>query len=710
MLADPVRIVVDSPSARLREVAEFLAQVLESRTGFTVVIAEVPGAGSVIALDERGDVSGDEAYRLAVAPGAVRISASTAAGAFWGVQTLRQLLPPEFENLRGARPASWELPAVRIEDSPRFRWRGSLMDVSRHFFPVEFVERYIDLLSRYKMNVLHWHLTDDQGWRLEIRRYSRLTGVGAWRREADGSRYGGYYTQDDVRRIVEYARRRNVTIVPEIEMPGHSQAAVAAYPDLGCTGDSVGVATTWGVKKEILCAGKDGTFDFIEDVLDEVVSLFPSEYIHIGGDEVPKDRWKDCAPCQAVIEREGLGDESGLQRWFIGRVQAMLRERGRQLIGWDEILEGGLVPGATVQVWRDTAHATAAVRLGSHVVVSPTSHAYLDASPNDLPLERVYGFEPVPSALTPDESAMVLGGEGNLWSEYITTANFDLMAFPRILAMAEVLWSEGTRRYDDFLDRLRAGHYPRLRAIGVRAGPEDRHILRLTTTYDSIARGARVMVERGIDSIAIRHDIGAPPRATSPVYADGALLRGPGTIVLQPFIGSAALPIQRTITVIEHRARDAEVRLTRNPSPRYPGTGRWTLVDGLLGSTDLHDGLWQGWLGRDLEATIDLGAPTPIRSIAASFLQATPSWVLMPVSLTCEHSLDAVHWAPAGRTTHDISPRLDDPQRVELECRLGIAIRARHIRVVARNFGPLPSWHPGAGKPSWIFADEIVVR
>lgn len=711
VLSDPVRITIDSPSTRLAEIADFLAGVIRTRTGFDVTVGSGTDGRPAIVLDERARAAGPEAYQLIVEPGIVHIRAGSASGVFWGVQTLRQLFPPDFENASGARHDTWRIPAVQIDDEPRFRWRGSLMDVARHFFPIEFVERYIDLLSRYKMNVLHWHLTDDQGWRVEIRRYPKLTEIGAWRQEAGGSRYGGFYTQDEVRRVVEYARRRNVTIVPEIEMPGHSQAAIAAYPDLGCTGESVPVATTWGVKKEILCAGNDRTLRFVEGVLDEVLAMFPSEYIHIGGDEVPKDRWRECASCQTVMKREGLSDEDELQSWFIARIHAYLRARGRKLIGWDEILEGGLPPGATVQVWRDMAHATRTVRLGSPVIASPTSHAYFDGSPRTLPIERVYQFDPVPPGLAPHEASRVLGGEANLWSEFITPANFDLMAFPRLLAMAEVLWSAGPREYDEFLRRLRGGHYPRLRALGVRVGPEDRDVVRLTTLYDSTSRSARVQVERGLDAIAVRYTRdGSAPSARSPLHEDSVTFRAPGTVVLRPFVDGQPFPIERTLTIVNHLARDATVTITPTSSRRYPGTGRWTLVDGLLGSSDLHDGLWQGWLGTDLEAVVDLGAPRTVRTVTASFLHAMPSWVMLPASVTCALSDDGRRWRPAGSASHGISPRKEDPLRVALECRPDRPSRARYVKIVARGFGALPSWHPGAGRPSWMFADEIIVR
>jgi hexosaminidase len=711
MLRDPVVIVADTTNDRLVEIAELLAGVIRAETGFVVSISARPvGQPAIVLVDAATDREAED-YALTVTPSEVRITASSARGVFWGVQTLRQLLPPVFEDPTARRQAQWRIPAAEIRDGPRFPWRGSLMDVSRHFFPVEFVERYIDLLSRYKMNVLHWHLTDDQGWRVEIEQYPRLTDVGAWRTAADGSRYGGFYTQDDIRRIVEYGRLRNVTIVPEIEMPGHAQAAIAAYPELGCTGDTLPVASSWGVMKDVFCAGHERTYEFLENVLDEVLALFPSEYIHIGGDEVPKDRWIACDSCQALMHREGLADEAKLQSYFIGRIERFLASRGRKLIGWDEILEGGISTSATVQVWRDMEHAATAARNGNTVIVSPTSHAYFDGSPRNLPLSRVYAFDPMPAGLDSTEASRILGGEANVWTEYITTANFDAMLFPRLLAMAEVLWTRSGRDSSAFLRRVRHHQVPRLEALGVTVGPEDRDVVRLTTQYDSLAGAAHVRVEAGVDGIIVRYtDDGTAPSFESPEYEPEHRFEQPGTFTLRPFLNGDGLPTFRTITVVDHRARGKPQSLTTPPSPQYPGTGSYGLTDGLLGSTDHHDGLWQGWIGRDLESTIDLGVRTAVDSISLSFLQATPSWILLPRSVAVALSDDGETWMPAGEVDHAIGADRDDRFRHAFTLVLPAGARPRYLRVVARNPGPLPVWHPGAGRPSWIFADEIVVR
>ena len=346
-------IQVVSPDAADIQIARFLAEKINAPTGYKLKVGE-PGAGSDsnrIVLVRRGDEAmGAEGYRLEVTEKAVRIEAYQPAGLFYGVQTLRQLLPEEIEapDKQQAPLGGWTVPSVTIEDKPRFPWRGMLLDCGRHFMDKEFVKRYVDLLAYHKMNRLHWHLTEDQGWRIEIKKYPKLTEVGAWREYEDGTVYGGFYTQDDVREIVAYAKSRFVTVVPEIEMPGHSVAALAAYPEFSCTGGPFEVETQWGVHKDVYCAGNDRTFKFLEDVLEEVMTLFDSPYIHIGGDECPKDRWKQCPKCQGRIKVEGLKDEHELQSYFIKRMERFLSSKGRRLIGWDEILEGGLAPAATV--------------------------------------------------------------------------------------------------------------------------------------------------------------------------------------------------------------------------------------------------------------------------------------------------------------------------------------------------------------------------
>jgi hexosaminidase len=410
---------------------------------------------------------GPEGYELTVTPERVIIRASQPAGIFYGKQTLQQLLPGP-------------IPCLHIEDRPRFPWRGAMLDVARHFFPKEFVKRYIDLLALHKLNTLHLHLTDDQGWRVEIKKYPKLTEVGSWRAETngDGKRYGGFFTQDDLREIVAYAAERHITVVPEIEMPGHGLAALTAYPELSCTGGPFKVRTRWGVEPDVYCAGNEKTFAFVQDVLDEVLAIFPSKFIHIGGDECPKARWKKCPKCQARMKAEGLKNEHELQSYFIRRIEKHLSSKGRRLIGWSEIREGGLAKNAALMDW--IGGAVEGASAGHDVVMSPTSHCYFDyyqsqdkkAEPKAIggfiPLSKVYAFEPVPAKLAPQFHKHILGAQANLWTEYIPTPQqAEYMTFPRLCALAEVVWSPAAaRNWDDFSVRL-TQHLKHLDALKV---------------------------------------------------------------------------------------------------------------------------------------------------------------------------------------------------------------------------------------------------
>jgi hexosaminidase len=479
-------ILVQADKPEVRAIGEYLADLLRQATGQPLPVEDketgrasyIPPDSIFLSLPARSTLPSDEAYYLAVRPGTVILNARHANGLFHGVQTIRQLL---------SGGSVWQIPALEIRDQPRYRWRGMLLDCGRHFMTKDFVKRYIDLLAYHKLNVLHWHLTEDQGWRIEIKKYPKLTEIGAWRqatrddeqpRDAAG-RYGGFYTQDDIREIVAYAKARFVTIVPEIEMPGHCQAALASYPELSCTGGPFKVGTKWGVYDDVYCAGNERTFEFLQDVLTGVLDLFPSEFIHIGGDEVPKTRWQACPKCQARIKAEGLKDEAELQSYFIRRIEKFLSSKGRRLIGWDEILEGGLAPHATVQSWRGMGGAIAAATAGHDVICSPTSHCYLDypqfpvvsTQPvTVITLDKVYSFEPTPAELTAEQAKHILGAEGNMWTERAPQDRVDYMVFPRLCALAEVAWSpKELRDWDDFATRMKT-HYQRLDALGVHYG------------------------------------------------------------------------------------------------------------------------------------------------------------------------------------------------------------------------------------------------
>ena len=483
-----------------------LARMLERGTGLALAVRTggTPPTANVIELRrDRAlmDTLGAEGYRLRVRPGRVVARSAGDAGLFYAAQTMRQLLPPAALRAAPIVGVRWTVQAVDIEDAPRFAWRGAHLDVSRHFMPKEFVKKYIDLLALQKMNSFHWHLTEDQGWRIQIKRYPRLTEVGGCRKETqvakhrdpfvgDGTRYCGYYTQDQVRDVVAYAAARHVTIIPEIEMPGHSVAAIAAYPELGCRATAPEVRTKWGISDDILCP-KEETFAFLEGVLTEVMELFPGERIHIGGDEAPKKAWQESPAAQAVIRREGLKDEHELQSYFVRRIEKFLNAHGRRLVGWDEIVEGGLSPTATVMYWRDRPDAgvgvqggidpaRVAVKQGNSVIMTPNQTLYFDRYQADsageplaigglATLRQVYGYDPIPSDFGLEEAKRVLGAQANVWTEYMATPeHVEYMVLPRMIALAEVLWSpREARDWGSFTRRLPA-QLKRLDALGVK--------------------------------------------------------------------------------------------------------------------------------------------------------------------------------------------------------------------------------------------------
>jgi len=478
-------------SDALRAHAERLRDALRPATGLPLpIVARASGSRITLALDEALARRGDEAYRLSVSGDAVVITAARPAGITHGTQTLRQLLPPAIFRHALVPDVAWSVAGVEIEDAPRFSWRGSHLDVGRHFMPMPTVLRHIDLLALHKLNVFHWHLTEDQGWRIEIKRYPKLTEVGAWRKDSmippltrdpaqrkfSGQPHGGFYTQDDVREVVRYATDRGITVVPEIEMPGHALAAIAAYPELGNTTTKHEVQTYWGISDHVFGVS-DKVLTFLENVLEEVLTLFPSKFIHVGGDECPKREWKESPAAQARMKQLGLKDEDELQSWFIKHFDKWLAARGRRLIGWDEILEGGLAPGAAVMSWRGEKGGIAAAKAGHDVVMAPEKPTYFDYDNSEnepLPIRRlntlaeVYAYEPVPKELSADEAEHVLGAQGQLWTEYMPTPErMEYMAWPRMTALAEVLWSpRETRDAAEFGKRLEI-HLERLRITGV---------------------------------------------------------------------------------------------------------------------------------------------------------------------------------------------------------------------------------------------------
>jgi len=479
ILTPETNIVYPAGNEKIKKIAEYLNQLVLKSAGFQLTLseAEKPVRNSIQLLTGEFPDIGKEGYILKSSRKGVQISANEPNGLFYGVITLWQLFPA------GSTGNSITIPAIQITDMPRFSWRGAHLDVGRHFFNMDFIKEYIDIIALHKMNVFHWHLTDDQGWRIEIKKYPLLTEIGAWRDETvighpwrdrdkgpvkyDGIRYGGFYTQNEIKEIVDYAADRYITVVPEIEMPGHAQAAIASYPELGCTGEKVKVRTIWGISPYIYNVD-DNTFKFLEDVLSEVMDLFPSEYIHIGGDEALKDQWKASNKIQKQIKDLDLKDEHELQSYFVKRIEEFINSKGRKLIGWDEILEGGLAPNAAVMSWRGIQGGIEAARQGHDVVMTPATHCYLDYYQSEntdkeplaiggyLPLDTVYNFEPVPSQFSADEAKHILGAQGNLWTEFIAVTEYlEYMLLPRLTAIAELTWTpKEMKNLEDFKRRL----------------------------------------------------------------------------------------------------------------------------------------------------------------------------------------------------------------------------------------------------------------
>jgi hexosaminidase len=713
------------------QVGAFLAALVGKAMGVSLTPEPLGGGSESDAVTLRLDPGmSDEGYQLSVQTDRIEIKAKQPQGLFYGVETLRQLLPADVESPT-AMPARWSVPVVEIEDSPRFRYRGAHLDVSRHFFPVAFVKKFLDLMALYKLNTFHWHLTDDQGWRIEIKKYPKLTEVGGWRKETlighsrdvpqkfDGQRYGGFYTQTEIRDVVDYARRRFITIVPEIEMPGHSTAALAAYPELACNKGPFEVGTAWGIFDDIYCP-REKTFRFLEDVLSEVIELFPGPYLHIGGDEVPKARWKDSREVQQLMKREHLKDEGEVQSYFMRRIGTFLRSKGKRFIGWDEILEGGLAPDATVMSWRGFEGGIAAAQQGHDVIMTPEAYTYFDhyqdgdieadtvSIGGNTSIEKVYAFEPVPDSFAASEAAHVIGAQANIWTEYISTAaRAEYMVFPRLLALSEVLWSpKAAKNWTDFAERL-PPHFARLRLLGVEPA---RHFFKVKQKFEVNAQGQCVvaLISNAHDPIRFTVD-SSDPTPASPLFEKTLVLDRTTTVkaVAERDGKLLAAPVAQTYYVGPATGKPAEY--TFPFSAKYAAAREYALTNSQKGSKNFGDGQWLGFDGQDLEATIDLGKPTSIKRLEIDFLRDVGLWVMLPASVDFLVSDDGKSFRLVASVKNDADDR--DPK--PLVKTLGASVpnqNARYLRVRAKNYGKLPSWHPGAGNPAWLFADELIVE
>ena len=720
-------LYVEDADSAWRQLAAFAGETLRKHTG--LALPNAAAATASLRIEHNPAILAPEGYGLAVDDNGIIITASQPAGAFYGLQTLLQLLPATVYDAKASKPNHWWVPKVSIKDAPRFAWRGMHLDVARHYFDVATIKQYIDMLAIHKQNYFHWHLTDDQGWRIEIKQYPKLTDIAAWRRETlighyndqpqrfDGKRYGGYYTQEEVREIVRYAAERYVTVVPEIEMPGHAQAAIAAYPELACTPGPFEPATKWGVFEDVFCP-KEETFVFLENVLSEVMALFPSPYIHIGGDECPKVRWEASDFCQQLMRREGLKDEMELQSYFIRRIEKYLNANGRKLIGWDEILEGGLAPNATVMSWRGIEGGIAAARSGHQVIMSPTSHCYFDyyqaEHPDEplaigglLPLEKVYSYEPVPAELSETEARYILGAQGNVWTEYIpTTEKLQYMVWPRASAMAEVGWTARERRnYADFAGRLWI-HMERLRSNGVKPADHLNQVKADVQAGDGKGVRARLFTDAPGNTIRYTLD-GRTPDAQSPVYETPILLEGEVELNALPFMGDQVSGRAVALSYRAHLASGKAIQLAHMPNEKYTGNGPGSVVNGVLGSDQRYgDAEWLGFDQTNFAADIDLGSSTAINELKFRFYDAPGQWIYLPKMIRVSVSEDGKQFTAAG-SLRQLPASEGNICRVPLPVQ---GAKGRYVRVEVDRLGKIPAGQSGAGHEAWLFIDEIEIR
>lgn len=646
-----------------------------------------------------------EEYILNITANQIVLTASAENGLFNGIQTLRQMY---LSNFPSGKKNAFKINCAEIKDSPRFGWRGLNLDCSRHFMTKDFVKRYIDLLALHKMNILHWHLTDDQGWRIEIKKYPELTNTGAWRKDKEGNKYGGYYTQEEIKEVVAYAKSRFVTVVPEIEMPGHAQASLASYPQNSCTGGPFEVGTQWGVMKDIYCAGNDNTFNFIEDVLKEVMQLFPGEYIHIGGDEAPKDRWKVCPKCQARIKAEGLKDEHELQSYFVKRIEKFLEANNKKLIGWDEILEGGLAKSATVQSWRGFEGAVSAAKLGNNAIVSPYDYTYFDRSLVELNLSKVYAFEPIPAGLTEAESKYITGGEANMWSERAPQETIDSKLFPRILALSECLWSpKESKSFDDFNSRLQK-YYHTLDLLKVNYGPESKPIS-IIPKFDSKKNSIVIKLESGQKGMDVYYTLdGSAPTSKSLKYKKEIMIDKSKTIKAVALKNNKPVGEMIAQKFIFHKATGKKIEIKDIYNDKYNAGGKCALIDGMRGTSAFNDGFWQGYEGKDFCGIIDLGKETPVKKITAGYLQNNGSWIFLPGSVAFYASDDGKDFRLLSEVKNEVPVKVTEV--ILKDFTVEKEIKTRYIKVEAKSIGKCPAGHPGEGGKAWLFTDEIIVE
>ena len=712
-----------------KEIAELLNSKFSVAAGWEMEILEEKPQTNFIQFKENKDLN-EEAYKLLVDREKIIIEAALSSGFIYGVETLRQLLPPEIESKEKVNDVNWQIPQIEISDEPRFEWRGLMLDVSRHFFEKEYIFKTIDRLAFLKMNTLHLHLVDDQGWRIEIKKYPKLTEVGAFRvdqedkhwdarsdnKPGEEATYGGFYTQEDIKEIVAYATKHGIEVVPEIEMPAHVTSAIAAYPELSCTGKPVAVPSggVWPIT-DIYCAGKEETFEFLENVLLEVMELFPSKYIHVGGDEATKTEWEKCKDCQRRIREEGLAGVDELQSYFIRRMEEFISSHDRVLIGWDEILEGGLAPGATVMSWRGIKGGWEASEQGHDVVMTPGSHVYFNFYQGDFdtepmafsgftPLNKVYDFDPVVDSMSTAQKKHVLGGQANLWSEFIATPErSEYMLFPRLVALSEVLWTpEENKDWADFSRRLQA-MFKRFDLMDINYATSA-YSVTAESEVDSSSGKIKIALKNEFPNSEIRYTLNDKNlNVSSPLYKEPIAVEE--SSILRAAVYENGKPKGDTLVkdFYFHKAVGKKVSYKPKYSDNYTGVGESTTVNVIRATKNFHDGQWLGWLGEDVEVAIDLEKSTQIESLKVGTMENQGSGIYFPVKISAFASKNGEEYSKIGEVSRDFkingAVSLKD---FEIEVK---PQEAKFIKLRIDTYKGLP----GSGK-AWLFVDEIIIE
>ena len=729
LLKDGVAVIYPENNRKMQDNAEFLVDYVERQTGVKLTShAGMPVDGAIcLTLDLSDDNA--EAYKLIVNDKRVCISGASEAGVFYGIQTLRKSLPV-------AQDINVNLSAVEIYDKPRFAYRGAMLDVARHFYTVDEVKTFIDMLALHNINRFHWHLTDDQGWRIEIKKYPKLMSVASERKETvvgrwysgiyDGKPYGGYYTQDELRDVIDYAAKRHITIIPEVDLPGHMQAALTAYPELGCTGGPYEVRTIWGVSQDVLCVGNDFTLQFVKDVLPEVADIFPSEYIHIGGDECPKVRWEKCPKCQERIKSLGLKSdakhtkEQRLQSYMIQEAAKYLKEKGKRIIGWTEILEGGLVPDATLMSWIGESGGIEAAHQHHDVIMTPNTYLYFDyyqskkvedeplAIGGYLPIEKTYNYEPMPKELTKEEQQYIKGVQANLWTEYIPVfSQVQYMVLPRLGAAAEVQWTDPSKKdYKDFLRRV-----PHLVAVYDCYGWNC-----ATHVYD-------VNVDMKADTVNHVLNVQLSTMADDPIYytLDGQdptekslKYTKPFTIDQSVVLKTMAVHPDRTSkisvdTIRFNKATLKPVVLLQPNESRFSPDGPVVLVDGRNGNHSFDTGAWLAVAGNDLEAVINMQAETILSSASVHVYVRKDAWLFDARGFSVSVSSDNKNYKEVASQEYKQMQESDSDGIIEHELSFD-PCKATYVKIKVISEKSMPDWHWDAGKAPFLLVDEIILN